>query len=48
MEQRVELEQCINPYIDNIQPLEYYLDGKPGLYDIIKYYWIALFNNAIQ
>ena len=29
MEQRVELEQSINPYIYNIQPLEYYLDGKP-------------------
>ena len=39
------MEEHINPYIDNIRSLEYYLDGKPGLYDIINYYWVALFNN---
>ena len=27
-----------NPYVDNLQTFEYYINEKPTLYDTIKYY----------
>jgi hypothetical protein len=34
-----------NPYVDNLQTFEYYINEKPTLYDTIKYYWVALIDN---
>ena len=39
------VETRINPYVNNLQTLEYYLNEKPTVCDTIKYYWTALIDN---
>ncbi len=45
MEDECPMVEEKNLYVDNIQPLEYYLKEKPTLCDTITYYWTALIDN---
>jgi len=45
MEDEKKIETRINPYVNNLQTLEYYLNEKPTVCDTIKYYWTALIDN---
>jgi hypothetical protein len=43
----MELKKINSKLLKDLSPnsLDYYLQSRPSYYDIIKYYWIALFNN---